>query len=695
MARRLSTSYLDADTLQPFIACRLVPLDKKPGVRPVGIGEVLRGIVGKAVMSIVQRDMVSATAPMQVCAGLPGGVEAAVHAVREIFENQETEALILVDANNAFNSLNREAALNNIRVVCPELATYAINSYREPARLFISRSDKEILSEEGATQGDNAAMGIYACATVPIIMSTLGKKEKKTSTTPIKQVWYADDAAGGGKITDLSTWWEDLCSNGPLFGYYPKPSKTWVIVKPEFEESAKEAFPNLQITTLGKRYLGSFIGTSEGKSKFMDEKVDEWRADLRQLSDIATREPQLAYAAFSFGLSKRWNYVCRTTPDISKSLVALEHETRESFVPAILNRSFSCTDQLRRILALPPRYGGLGIPNMMEIADKEYEYSLRATEMLSKAIVEQKDSYSEDKDKLHEVKMSITQDRIKSHEEKKNQLLEELSEQGRLMVNLASEKGASSWLTTLPLKEFGYTLNKQQFADALALRYALNLKDCPKTCACGQRNSVNHTLICKLGGFVTMRHNWLRDSVAQVMRTAKCKDIQTEPLLLPINGQQLPSGTITGDQARLDISARSVWNVLERAFFDIRVFHAPAPTNASKPIHQMYLTHEQEKKRKYNARVLEVERGTFTPLVFSTTGGMGGEAHKLVKRLAERMEMSTGQKYSDAVSFIRKRLRFELLKTTVIAVRGDRGSRLRSFEAHPIDELDLNLEPFS
>ena len=156
MARRLSTAFLDPDTLQPFIACRLVPLDKKPGVRPVGIGEVLRRIVGKAVMRIVQRDMVSATAPIQVsCAGLPGGVEAAVHAVRDIFNNQETEAIILVDANNAFNSLNREAALSNIRVVCPELATYAINSYREPARLFIARSAMEILREEGATQRDN------------------------------------------------------------------------------------------------------------------------------------------------------------------------------------------------------------------------------------------------------------------------------------------------------------------------------------------------------------------------------------------------------------------------------------------------------------------------------------------------------------------------------------------------------------
>ena len=280
------------------------------------------------------------------------------------------------------------------------------------------------------------------------------------------------------------------------------------------------------------------------------------------------------------------------------------------------------------------------------------------------------------------------------YEEKKREIMAELSEQGKLMVNLASEKGASSWLTSLPLKEFGYILNKQQFADALALRYNLNMKDCPKTCACGKSNSVNHALICKLGGFVTMRHNWLRDTVAEVMKTAKCKDIQTESLLLPTNGQQLPTGTITGDQARLDVSARSVWNVLERAFFDIRVFHAPAPTNASKPIPQMYLSHEGEKKRKYNARVLEVEKGTFTPLVFSTSGGMGAEAQRLVKRLAQRMEVATGQRYSDAVSFIRKRLRFELLKTTVIAMRGDRGSRARTLNEIPMGDLDLNLEPF-
>ena len=167
-------------------------------------------------------------------------------------------------------------------------------------------------------------------------------------------------------------------------------------------------------------------------------------------------------------------------------------------------------------------------------------------------------------------------------------------------------------------------------------------------------------------------------------------------MLLPTDGQQLPNGSVLGDQARLDISARSFWNTLERAFFDVRVFHPLAPSNVSKSIPQMYRSHENEKKRMYGHRVLQVEKGTFTPLVFSTTGGMSEETNKAVKRLAQRMETVTHQRYSEVVGFIRKRLRFELLKTTVIALRGDRGARSRNElnMSMPIEEIDVNLEPF-
>ena len=72
------------------------------------------------------------------------------------------------------------------------------------------------------------------------------------------------------------------------------------------------------------------------------------------------------------------------------------------------------------------------------------------------------------------------------------------------MDELASEKGASIWLPTLPLNELGFRLNKQQFIDALCLRYNLPLLDILKECACGSDYSAEHCLTCKNGGYVIM-----------------------------------------------------------------------------------------------------------------------------------------------------------------------------------------------
>ena len=131
---------------------------------------------------------------------------------------------------------------------------------------------------------------------------------------------------------------------------------------------------------------------------------------------------------------------------------------------------------------------------------------------------------------------------------------------------------------------------------------------------------------------------------------------------------------------------------LERAFCDVRVFHAPALSNRNlKTLPRMYDHHEKLKKAAYNSRVIEVERGVFTPLVFSTSGGMGEEVKRFFKKLATLMTEKTGQKYSETMTFIRKRLRFDLLKTTIIALRGYRGKAKTSHTE--VGELDLNLAP--
>ena len=133
MTRRLWTEYTDPCSIKAISANRLIPLDKREGaVRPIGVGEVIRRIMGKCVMSVTKKDVIDACGPLQVCAGHKSGSEAAVHAMRSVFDANDTDAVLLIDASNTFNSLNKAAALHNISVLCLSIATNAINTYIVP-----------------------------------------------------------------------------------------------------------------------------------------------------------------------------------------------------------------------------------------------------------------------------------------------------------------------------------------------------------------------------------------------------------------------------------------------------------------------------------------------------------------------------------------------------------------------------------
>ncbi len=94
VGRRIRTTFVHPEGLSAFVACRLIPLDKCPGVRPIGVGEVPRRILAKAVLRIVGQDVEEAAGPLQVCAGQDGGCEAAVHAMRRIFHHPDTEGSV-------------------------------------------------------------------------------------------------------------------------------------------------------------------------------------------------------------------------------------------------------------------------------------------------------------------------------------------------------------------------------------------------------------------------------------------------------------------------------------------------------------------------------------------------------------------------------------------------------------------------
>ena len=276
VGKRLCIAPINPAYLKAFVACRLIPLDKCPGVRPIGIAEVHRRIIAKAILNLLKLDIQTAAGPLQVCAGQEGGCKAAIHVMRQIFNEEEMEAVLLVDATNAFNSVNRQAALHNISILCPSLAHALYNTYQAPV-LCVIQGGGEILSTEGTTQGDPLAMAMYALAVRPLIDCL------QSNCSTVKQVWYADDSTGAASCTELRVWWDTLLMHGPCYGYHPNASKTHLIVKEQFLEKAKDIFSdtNINVTVEGKCHLELQSGQDSIPILMLERKL---RCGLRRFS---------------------------------------------------------------------------------------------------------------------------------------------------------------------------------------------------------------------------------------------------------------------------------------------------------------------------------------------------------------------------------------------------------------------------
>ena len=145
------------------------------------------------------------------------------------------------------------------------------------------------------------------------------------------------------------------------------------------------------------------------------------------------------------------------------------------------------------------------------------------------------------------------------------------------------------------------------------------------------------------------------------------------------------------DKARLDIKAQDFWNKSRSStFFDVRVFNPYAPSNNKSTAAACYRKHEMEKWRKYERRVLDVEHGSFTPLVFSTSGGWGPSATVTFRRLASLISNKVSQPYSATLGFIRSKIAFSLIDSAALCLCGARfsihnSSRGLNLHSQPLD----------
>ena len=683
LACKLATE--NCQNIEALTAGRLMALDKRPGCRPIGIGEALRRIIGKAIMEVVKDDVKKAVGNLQVCAGQQAGCEAAIHAMRHIYDEPDCDAVLMVDASNAFNNINRQATIHNTKMKCPSFATYVSNLYSKPAQLFINDRDSNtyetIESAEGTTQGDPVAMAMYAIGLMKLQDVT------RYEVTEVKQVAYADDLAGAGKLVKLRNWWEMILTHGPQQGYHPNATKSVLIVKPDLLDLANEVFSDteVKITAGGEKHLGAAIGTTEAKDEFVSQQVEKWKSEIKELAQVAEIEPHAAYTAFTFGVRHKWNHIMRTVPNIEHLLQPLEDAIRTEFIPALTGRH-NPTDLERQIMELPPRLGGLGIPNPCKLARLENENSLKLTASLTHHI-ENQDPHGEiDLEAQKRIRGEISNSRLAQQKADLQHLQEGLSPVMQRRLDMAQEVGSSNWLTALPIKKRGFSLNKQEFTDALALRYGWAVNDLHHQCTCGASFEPNHAMTCKTGGFVCMRHDEVRDITAQMLGEV-CHDVRVEPPLLPTAGRtfELASAN-TADDARLDISANGFWVRGQRAFFDVRIFNPMAHSNRDLELKAAHKRSENQKIREYGERILEVEQGSFTPLVFTTSGGLAPKALTFYSCLAQQLAEKRKQAKSCVVAWMRCRLSFSLLRSALLCLRG---TRKKPQAATHIRELDI------
>ena len=148
-AKRLATSILPPDDLIAHNGCRLVALEKCPGVRHIGFGEVMRRINRRTIVDCIRQDLTSLGGNMQLRLGQKCKIKQAIHSLRHSFDDPENKAILLIDAKNAFNVISRQTALKNVNALCPSLHVALQNSYSHPSHLYIVKST--ILFPAGTT----------------------------------------------------------------------------------------------------------------------------------------------------------------------------------------------------------------------------------------------------------------------------------------------------------------------------------------------------------------------------------------------------------------------------------------------------------------------------------------------------------------------------------------------------------------
>ena len=142
----------------------------------------------------------------------------------------------------------------------------------------------------------------------------------------VTRPWYADDAGGLGTFDNLCRYFNSLKVHGPTQGYYPKPTKSIIIVHPRNIKAGGifGRFYGFNVC-MGARYIGDYIKDDEYKVNCLKNRMEKWERNIHAITEIADKYPQESDTAVACAIQSEWIFFQRATKDMGQAFKGLEN----------------------------------------------------------------------------------------------------------------------------------------------------------------------------------------------------------------------------------------------------------------------------------------------------------------------------------------------------------------------------------